>query len=163
VRHLVELGHRRIAHVAGSTTMLHGGRRRESFTTAMQAAGLATDQIVETDFSIAAGADATRRLLRSAEPPTAIVFANDPMAIAGVGVAQELGVRVPQDLSITGFDDIEFARHIYPPLTTVGATPVVWGRAAATTLLSLIRTGRADDVQLPAARLIIRGSASAPH
>jgi len=162
VRHLSSLGHRRIAHVAGSAAMLHGRRRRDAFTRAMQAAGLGEGQIVETDFSIAAGADATRKLLRQPEPPTAIVFANDPMAIAGIGVAQELGVRVPDDLSITGFDDIEFARYVYPALTTVGATPMVWGRAAASTLLGLIRTGSAEDVELPAARLIVRGSASAP-
>jgi DNA-binding LacI/PurR family transcriptional regulator len=162
VRHLVTLGHRRIAHVAGSPAMLHGSRRRTAFTTAMRAAGLGDGQVIETDFSISAGAAATRRLLAQPEAPTAIVFANDPMAIAGIGVAQELGVRVPADLSITGFDDIEFARYVYPALTTVGATPLVWGRAAATTLLGLIRTGSAEDVELPAARLIIRGSASAP-
>ncbi|POH65033.1 LacI family transcriptional regulator [Cryobacterium zongtaii] len=162
VRHLAGLGHRRIAHVAGSPAMLHGSRRQEAFTSAMRAAGLGDGQIVETDFSIAAGADAARRLLSQPEPPTAIVFANDPMAIAGIGVAQELGIRVPEDVSITGFDDIEFARYVYPALTTVGATPLVWGRAAAATLLGLIRTGGADDVDLPAARLIIRGSASVP-
>ena len=162
VRHLVELGHRRIAHVAGSPAMLHGGRRRDAFSAAMRAAGLGNGQIVETDFSIAAGADATRALLGQPERPTAIVFASDPMAIAGIGVAQELGVSVPDELSITGFDDIEFARYVYPALTTVGATPMVWGRTAATTLLGLIRTGSAADVELPAARLIIRGSASAP-
>jgi DNA-binding LacI/PurR family transcriptional regulator len=162
VRHLVELGHRRIAHVAGSPAMLHGGRRREAFSDAMRAAGLGDGQVVETDFSIAAGADATRALLSQPEPPTAIVFASDPMAIAGIGVAQELGIKVPDDVSITGFDDIEFARYVYPALTTVGATPLVWGRTAATTLLGLIRTGKADDVDLPAARLIVRGSASTP-
>ncbi|PXA67411.1 LacI family DNA-binding transcriptional regulator [Cryobacterium arcticum] len=162
VRHLVELGHRRIAHVAGSPAMLHGGRRRDAFSAAMSAAGLGNGQIVETDFSIAAGADATRVLLSQPERPTAIVFASDPMAIAGIGVAQELGVSVPDQLSITGFDDIEFARYVYPALTTVGATPMVWGRTAATTLLGLIRTGSAADVELPAARLIIRGSASSP-
>lgn len=162
VRHLVELGHRRIAHVAGSPAMLHGGRRRDAFSAAMRAAGLGNGQVVETDFSIAAGADATRALLGQPDRPTAIVFASDPMAIAGIGVAQELGVSVPDQLSITGFDDIEFARYVYPALTTVGATPMVWGRTAATTLLGLIRTGSAADVELPAARLIIRGSASAP-
>jgi DNA-binding LacI/PurR family transcriptional regulator len=162
VRHLAALGHTRIAHVAGSPAMLHGSRRRAAFTQAMRDAGLPDGQVIETDFSISAGADATRRLLGDPVPPTAIVFANDPMAIAGIGVASELGVRVPHDLSITGFDDIEFARHVYPALTTVGATPLVWGRAAATTLLGLIRTGAAEDVDLPAARLILRGSASTP-
>jgi DNA-binding LacI/PurR family transcriptional regulator len=162
VRYLAQLGHRRIAHVAGSLNLLHGSRRSEAFAQAVHDAGLPTAQIIGTDFSMAAGADATRLLLTQENPPTAIVFANDPMAIAGLGVALELGIRVPEDLSITGFDDIDFARHIFPPLTTVSATPVVWGRAAASTLLSLMDNGTADDVDLPAARLIIRGSAAVP-
>lgn len=162
VAHLVQLGHRRIANVAGNSAMLHGSRRRDAFEDALRAAGLPAGQTIETDFSTAAGSDATRRLLAQDERPTAIVYANDPMAIAGLGVAHELGIRVPDELSITGFDDIEFSRYVYPPLTTVSATPVVWGRAAATTLLTLIETGSAEDVDLPAARLIIRGSAAAP-
>ena len=162
VAYLAQLGHRRIAHVAGSSAMLHGSRRRDAFEGALRVAGLPAGQTIETDFSVAAGSDATRRLLTQDQPPTAIVYANDPMAIAGLGVAHELGVRVPDDLSITGFDDIDFSRYVYPPLTTVSATPVVWGRAAATTLLGLIENGSADDVDLPAARLIIRGSAAAP-
>ncbi len=162
VTYLAQLGHRRIAHIAGSSAMLHGSRRRDAFEAALRRAGLPLGQTIETDFSVAAGSDATRRLLTQEDAPTAIVYANDPMAIAGLGVAHELGIRVPDELSITGFDDIDFSRYVYPPLTTVSATPVVWGRAAATTLLTLIETGAAEDVDLPAARLIIRGSAAAP-
>ncbi|TFC52084.1 LacI family transcriptional regulator [Cryobacterium sp. TmT2-59] len=162
VAHLVTLGHRRIAHVAGNSALLHGSRRREAFAAALRDAGLPEGQTVETDFSMADGSDATRRLLTQDRPPTAIVFANDPMAIAGLGVAHELGIRVPEDLSITGYDDIDFSRYVYPPLTTVSAAPMVWGRAAATTLLALMENGTADDVDLPAARLVIRGSTAPP-
>lgn len=126
----------------------------------MRAAGLPAGQTLETDFSIADGAAATRALLAQALPPTAIVFANDPMAIAGLGVAHELGIRVPDDLSITGFDDINFSRYVYPTLTTVSTTPAEWGSAAARTLLDLMANGTADDVELPAAKLTIRGSAA---
>lgn len=162
VAYLAGLGHRHIAHVAGNPAMLHGSRRRAAFEDAMRAAGLPSGQTIETDFSVAAGSDATRRLLTQDRPPTAIVYGNDPMAVAGLGVAAELGVRVPDQLSITGFDDIDFSRYVYPPLTTVSATPVVWGRAAAVALLALIEDGAADDVDLPAARLIVRGSAAIP-
>lgn len=162
VRYLVALGHRRIAHVAGSPAMLHGARRLAAFDAALHAAGLPAVQSIETDFSVAAGSTATRALLGRERPPTAIVYANDPMAIAGLGVAHELGIRVPEELSITGFDDIEFSRYVYPPLTTVSTTPVEWGRAAARTLLHLVEHGRADDVDLPAATLTVRGSAAAP-
>jgi len=158
VAHLAALGHRRIAHVAGSALLLHGSRRRAAFAAALREAGLPDGQTIETDFSVAAGSDATRRLLTQENPPTAIVYANDPMAIAGLGMAHELGVRVPDDLSITGYDDIDFCRYVYPPLTTVSAAPMVWGRSAASTLLALMENGSADDVDLPAARLVIRGS-----
>ena len=163
VAHLATLGHRRIAHVAGSSTLLHGSRRRAAFAAALREAGLPEGQTVETDFSVGAGSDATRRLLTQDTPPTAIVYANDPMAIAGLGMAHKLGVRVPDDLSITGYDDIDFCRYVYPPLTTVSAAPMAWGRAAASTLLALMENGSADDVDLPAARLVVRGSTAPPH
>ena len=162
VRYLVSLGHRRIAHVAGSPALLHGSRRRAAFDTALREAGLPAGQSIETDFSVAAGADAARRLLTQDSPPTAIVFANDPMAIAGLGVAHELGLRVPDDVSITGFDDIDFTRYVYPALTTVRTAPSDWGRAAGRTLLDLMEHGTAPDVDLPAGRLVIRGSAGTP-
>jgi DNA-binding LacI/PurR family transcriptional regulator len=163
VQHLAALGHRRIAHVAGSTTMLHGSRRSEAFAQAMRDAGLPQGQTVETDFSVAAGSDATRFLLTQDVPPTAIVFANDPMAIAGLGVAHELGFSVPDDVSITGFDDIDFTRYVYPSLTTVRTAPSDWGRAAGRTLLDLMEHGAAPDVDLPAGRLVIRGSTDTPR
>ena len=87
--------------------MLHGAHRADVFVTAALSHDLPTDLLIETDFTVAAGADATRRLLALAEPPTAIVYANDVMAIAGMGVAQRAGLRIPHYLSITGFDGFE--------------------------------------------------------
>lgn len=162
VEHLVELGHVRIGHVAGDPAMIHGGRRRASFAEAMRTAGLDDSLVIETNFSVAQGADATRRLLDVPHPPTAIVYANDPMAIAGLGVAQQRGLSVPQDLSITGFDGTDISAYVYPALTTITSDPVEWGRVAATTLLSLIATGRAANVVLPPARLLVRASTAPP-
>jgi DNA-binding LacI/PurR family transcriptional regulator len=158
VDHLVGLGHTRIGHVAGDSAMVHGGRRRSSFDDAMAEAGLDASLVVETDFSTAAGADATRRLLDDARPPTAIVYANDPMAIAGLGVAQQRGLRVPADLSITGFDGTDISAYVFPALTTVASDPVEWGRVAARALLTFIATGEAESVQLPPATLLVRAS-----
>ena len=158
VAHLAGLGHARIAHVAGDPLMMHGGRRRESFEEAMREAGLDTTTVVETDFSASSGADATRRLLDAAQPPTAIVYANDPMAIAGLGVAQQRGLHVPHDLSITGFDGTDISGYVYPALTTITSDPVEWGRVAARTLLELIAFGSADSVELPPASLLVRAS-----
>ena len=157
VAHLVALGHERIANVGGRQDLMHGSGRREAWETAMRAAGLATDLMVPADFTAAAGAAATRALLGREDAPTAIVYANDVMAIAGLTVAHEQGLTPPRDLSIVGFDDTELAAHVYPSLTSVRSDAAGWGRAAARTLLQHI-DGRADDVELPPARLVVRAS-----
>ena len=118
--------------------------------------------MVDTDFSMAGGAAATATLLAGARP-TAIVYANDPMAITGIGVLQEAGLEVPRDLSVVGFDGTEMARHTHPPLTTVRSDPQEWGAAAARTLLTLTTTGTAPDVELPPAQLVTaRSTGPAP-
>lgn len=161
VTHLLDLGHRRIAHVSGDERMLHGLRRRERFERAVRAAGI-EPVIVPTDFSPEQGATATKALLDSAEPPTAIVYGNDPMAIAGMSVAQERGLRLPHDLSITGLDGSQIGTYIYPTLTTLDNDPAGWGIAAATALLRLVEDGEPADVALPPARLVARASTAPP-
>lgn len=164
VEHLAELGHRRIAHVAGPSSMLHGDRRSRSFVDALRGLGLASELVAETDFSAAGGAETTAALLDLDEPPTAIVFANDLMAIAGLGVAQRRGLRVPDDLSITGFDGSDIGAYLYPSLTTVTTPVLEWGRAAAELLLkSVIGDHDVHDVELPAAQLLVRMSTAPPR
>ncbi|NEE01027.1 LacI family DNA-binding transcriptional regulator [Phytoactinopolyspora halotolerans] len=158
VDHLAGLGHRRIAHVAGPARMLHGSHRRQAFDTAMRRAGLEPDLVIETDFKAADGARATRHLLAGPDRPTAIVYANDPMAIAGLGVAQHAGLNVPGDLSITGFDGTDIGEHVYPALSTIVADPVRWGSAAARVLLRMIAGDPTEDVDLPPARFVRRKS-----
>ena len=162
VQHLQSLGHRRIGYVAGDATMLHSLRRRESFVAAMVTAELSTELVENTDFSPAQAASATHRLLGRALPPTAIMYASDPMALAGLSVAHALGLRLPDDLSVAGFDGTDIARYVFPALTTVVSDPVAWGRAAADTLLRVIADGRADDVELPAALLRVAQSTAPP-
>jgi DNA-binding LacI/PurR family transcriptional regulator len=162
VAHLVSLGHTRIAHVAGPDAMLHSQHRRGSFVTAIANAQLAVDPelIVETDFSAADGVRATEELLALPDRPSAIVYSNDVMAIAGMGVAARAGLRLPEDLSITGFDGSDMGGYVHPPLTTVSTTAQEWGRVAASTLLNVINGGSVADIDLPPARLTIRGSSS---
>ncbi|MEJ5945966.1 LacI family DNA-binding transcriptional regulator [Pseudokineococcus basanitobsidens] len=171
VRHLLDLGHRRIAHVAGPAWLEHGLRRRRAVEAELAAAGLAPHAVVESDFTAAAGARATAQLLDLAEPPTAVVHAGDPMAVAGLGVAHARGVRLPEDLSVTGFDDVELAGHVHPPLTTVRTDSRAWGAGAATALVDLLarRAGGDDalggeehDVHLPPPELVVRGSTAPP-
>jgi LacI family transcriptional regulator, repressor for deo operon, udp, cdd, tsx, nupC, and nupG len=157
VRHLCELGHTRIAYVAGRQDFLHGSHRREVWCAAMHEHGLADDLVQTTDFTAAAGARATRALLAARERPTAIVYANDTMAIAGLTVAHELGFAPPRELSLVGYEDSELAAHVYPSLTSVRSDPVGWGRTATRVLLDAI-DGRAADVELEPARLVVRAS-----
>lgn len=162
VRHLVELGHQRIAHVAGDGHLLHARRRRGAFAAAMTATGLDPSLVVETDFSMRGGAAATRALLNRPVRPTAVVYANDPMAIAGLGVLQQRRIEVPGEVSVVGFDGTELARNVHPALTTIESDPEQWGAAAAATLLRLVAEGHAADVDLPPARLVVAGSTAPP-
>ena len=161
VDHLVSLGHRRIAHVAGPDTMLHGHRRTVAFETAMHGVGL-DPVVVPTDFSASEGARATRELLGRSDRPTAIVYSNDHMAIAGLAIARRAGIAVPDELSITGFDNTELADHVFPSLTSVATDAATWGAVAARTLLASIAGHAPADVELDAPRLVVRESTAAP-
>jgi len=162
VRHLAELGHTRIGHVSGPPSYLHGRSRRTAWAQAVAELGLRPGPETEGDFTPAGGAAATRRLLGADDPPTAVVYANDLMAMAGTAVARELGRAVPGDLSVTGFDDIAPAAHMHPPLTTVRADTVGWGERSARVLLQLVEGRACEDVDLPPARLVVRGSSAPP-
>ena len=158
VEHLAAHGHTRIAHVSGPTEMVHGRSRRDAWAATLRATDLPEGPTVEADFSAEGGAAATRQLLDVAEPPTAIVYANDLMAIAGLAVAARRGLDVPGDLSVTGYDDTELAAHVQPSLTSVSTDVIGWGRAAAMRLLELVDQRPATEVQLPQPQLVVRGS-----
>jgi DNA-binding LacI/PurR family transcriptional regulator len=157
VKHLVDLGHRRLTHIAGPDAMLHSRRRRQAFHAAASAAGV-DGRSVETDFSAAQGAAATEAILSSADAPTAIVYSNDHMAVAGLGVAQRRGIAVPRDLSITGFDDTELGRYLHPALTSVTTDARAWGKVTARTLLDAIGGAEPVRLDLPASTLAMRDS-----
>ena len=158
VEHLLSLGHTRIAHVAGPASMVHGRSRHDAWARTLRAAGLPEGPSIESDFSAEAGAAATRTLLDLDDRPTAIVYANDLMAIAGLAVAASLGYDVPRELSVTGYEDTELAAHVQPPLTTVSTDVIGWGRAAARRLLELVDQQEATQFPLPGPQLVVRGS-----
>ncbi|RYV52932.1 LacI family DNA-binding transcriptional regulator [Pengzhenrongella frigida] len=162
VDYLVGLGHRRIAYVGGPEIYLHSTRRRLAWQGALETHGLAAHVCIETDFSASSGARAVHEVLALPrhQQPTAIIYANDSMAIAGVVAARQAGLRVPQDLSIVGFDDAELSAHINPPLTTIRSDSYGWGRTAAEVLLQFLHTGdKPPERMLPPAELVIRQSA----
>jgi len=163
VEHLVALGHRRIDHVAGPAEFVHGLSRRAAWASAVKDAGLEPGTCITSDFSAQGGADATNRLLDLADPPTAIVYANDLMAIAGMSTAIGRGVDIPGQLSVTGFDDTSLAAYLQPALTTARTDVVGWGRAAANRLLAIVDGEVGAEIDLPAPEFVIRASTAPPR
>ncbi|HEX7187128.1 MAG TPA: LacI family DNA-binding transcriptional regulator [Actinomycetes bacterium] len=163
VAHLVALGHRLIAHVGGPEEFVHGTSRRAAWADALRDHGLPEGPYALADFSALGGAEATRSLLDRHDPPTAIVYANDLMAIAGMALATARGLDVPADLSITGFDDTEVAAHLQPPLTSVRTDAYGWGRAAADRLMAVIDGRDAPNLTLTPPHLVIRASIAPPR
>ena len=127
VQHLRDAGHERIAHVSGPLDYVHSRARADAYTDAVGGAGL----LREGDFSAASGRARTAELLDLPERPTAILYANDTMAIAGLSYARSQGLRIPRDLAISGFDDDHLSAHLSPALTSVSSGPAARGRAAA--------------------------------
>lgn len=158
IRCLAALGHRRIAHVEGPQEFRHAQRRRAAWADTLSELGLAEGPLRSGGFTAEGGAAATRELLALAEPPTAIVYGNDLAATAGLAVAQETGVPVPERLSVVGYDDTVLARYTHPPLTSARADAHGWGAAAARALDEVISEGSAPDVVLPPAEFLPRGS-----
>jgi len=160
---LVELGHTNIAYVLGTPGYVHTESRSVAWLGALKHAGLEPGPVEAGDLTGPGGANATRRLLARPDPPTAIVFANDIMAISGMGVAQAAGLRIPGDLSIVGFDDVPLAAHVSPPLTTVRQEVIPWGRAAADVLVAIVERTDVPHPVLEAPKLVVRNSASHPR
>ena len=160
VEALVALGHRRIAHVTGPATYLHVQHRATAWADALESAGLMPTSLVHTDFSAGEGGTATEQLLALPvrRRPTAITYANDVMALAGMAAAARRGLRIPDDLSVTGFDDTDLARHVEPPLASVRTDVEGWGRACATALLDVVDGGRPARLELTPARMVARAS-----
>ncbi|GAB7190088.1 LacI family DNA-binding transcriptional regulator [Kineococcus sp. NUM-3379] len=174
VEHLVALGHRRIATVTGGPGMLPADERCAGFLAAMAEARLPVPEgyVVPGDFFVESGRAALEALLRLPEPPTAVFAAGDLMAIGVVQAAAEAGLRVPQDLSVVGFDDIEAAAVAGPGLTTVAQDYLAVGTAAVGMLARVIdddrpagpRGGarRGPAPKLLPGRLVVRGSTAPP-
>ncbi|MFN8223598.1 MAG: LacI family DNA-binding transcriptional regulator [Gaiellales bacterium] len=159
VRYLAALGHRRVARVEGVSGFLHSVMRSSSFLEITAELGL-EGTIVPTDYSPASGARATRRLLSEPSPPTAIAYDSDALAATGLGVAQQMGFVVPDDLSIVAWDDSLLCQVVHPPLTTLTRDIASYGALACRHLLTAIDLGGhgVRDIEAPRAELTTRGS-----
>jgi LacI family transcriptional regulator len=164
-RHLIELGHRRIGFITGSLDLGCSNDRLAGYHAALSEFGLSADpQLVrEGDFTQPTGFRAARELLTLSVPPSAIFASNDLMAFGVMEATRVRGLRIPEDISIIGFDDIPQALHVHPPLTTVRQPLEQMGRLASRMLLRQIDDRRqlAERMDLPT-ELIVRESCRAP-
>lgn len=166
MEYLIGLGHRRIGFIGGRADTLSANRRFEGYKDGLAAAGIAYDPALVQggDYSRERGQEAARELLRLADRPTAIFAANDSAAMGVLDVAQELGLRVPQDVSVVGFDNVPEAAQITPRLTTVDQSIQEMGTLATKLIIGILRgeSPQATPVKVQT-RLIIRDSCQAPQ
>lgn len=159
-RHLIELGHRRIAYLGNSSSGRTTQDRLAGFRYELQTSGLSlpNEYIYETPGSEPnKGALAVDHFLQLANRPTAIVCFNDMLAIGVLKSLQQRGFRVPEDISITGFDNIVFSNYTNPPLTTFDQPKRFIGQRAAELILSLLSS--TSDIQMPQQKIqVLRGS-----
>jgi LacI family transcriptional regulator len=164
VEHLVGLGHRRIGHIAGPSDLSTGALRRQGFEAAIVAAGV-EDSAVETAraYTRAEGKAAAMRLLARAPRPTAIVAANDLLALGAYDAIAASGLACPQHVSVVGHNDMPYVDMLAPPLTTVRIRQRDLGRAAASRLLEAITAPPKRKQQtMFDPQLIVRGSTAKP-
>ncbi len=165
MRHLLELGHRRIAQITGPRGWLATEDRRRGYRAALAAAGILPDPALEAEAvpEIVPGRDAADFLLDLPDPPTAIFAFNDNIAIGAIQAARARGLRVPDDLSVVGFDDVEHATIVTPALTTVHQPLAEMGRTAVSLLSRLLERQRFETLHVElATRLIVRDSTAPP-
>ena len=166
VEHLVSLGHRRIAHIIGHPAHGASGWRLNGYRQGLKKAGIAADPrlVVQGEFSFESGVAAAQTLLDLEDPPTAIFAANDDMAAGVIQVALERKLRIPQDLSVCGFDDTPMSQQVFPAMTTIHQPTDEMGRLATLGLLRMIRHGENTGVvSVPYTLQLRRSSGPAPR
>jgi DNA-binding LacI/PurR family transcriptional regulator len=164
-RHLAELGHRRIAMISGPDHVLSCRARLDGYRAAMEAAGLPIDPelVVRTGLTREDGCAAARALLARPQRPTAVFAANDPQALGVYQATRELGLRIPDDLSVVGFDDLPMVAWVDPPMTTVHQPLMEMAVAATELALALGRGEQPSQVGLEiATKLTVRSSTAPP-
>jgi DNA-binding LacI/PurR family transcriptional regulator len=165
-RHLLDLGHRRIAMITGPSRVLSSRARLDGYRAAMDAAGVPVDPalVCQGDFHVAEGLEYGRELLALPDPPTAVFAANDLQALGVYQAAWYAGLRIPEHLSVVGFDDLPVAQWIGPQLTTVRQPLTEMAATATTMLIRLAQDDPPPNVRLElSTTLIVRESTAAPR
>jgi len=160
--HLLDLGHETVWHIAGPESSFAAKRRRQSWEQTLEDRGCPTPPVLPGDWSARSGYEAGLRIAGDAEV-TAVFAANDQMALGLLRALYERGRRVPDDVSVVGFDDMEEAAHFWPPLTTVRQSFAEVGRRSVEALLTVIQSGaHAHQEVLVPTELVVRSSTSGP-
>jgi LacI family transcriptional regulator len=148
-RYILSLGHRRIGFIIGNPNQTASAQRFAGYKSALTEVGIAIDKSLlgQGLFTYRSGLKAAEQLLSLAKPPSAIFASNDDMGAATVTIAHRLHVDVPKDLTVCGFDDTEFARSIWPELTTIHQPIADMSRAAVLLLVRKIRARRSGTVE----------------
>jgi LacI family transcriptional regulator, repressor for deo operon, udp, cdd, tsx, nupC, and nupG len=159
------LGHQSIAYVSGPAENVLERERFRGYQNGLRASGLAFDPdlVVAGDYTLESGVRAGEDLLRRTKRPTAVFCTSDEMAIGIVRTLSSAGVRVPEDISVAGFDDIEFAAAAQPALTTIHQPRRELGQTAATVLIDLLQGRSAAKRIRLKTELITRDSVAAPR
>jgi LacI family transcriptional regulator len=164
--HLLELGHRRIGAIAGARGWYATEERLLGFRAALAGAGILIDPelIVYSDWRVPRGTEAAEQLLSLPDPPTAIFGFNDNVAIGALHAAHARGLRVPDDLSVVGFDDTELAMIVMPQLTSVRQPLAEMGRMGVSLLIRIIEGQRVDALRMElSTKLVVRDSTGPPQ
>jgi LacI family transcriptional regulator len=141
MNYLTGLGHRKIGFITGRMELISASLRKQGYEDGLAAAGIPYDEryVCEGDFSVEAGYLCAKQLLTMANPPTAIFACNDQTAMGVYQAANELGVRIPEDISIVGFDNLPEAATLHPPLTTIDQSIRLMGELAIQLVVRLIK------------------------
>jgi LacI family transcriptional regulator len=163
--HLTRLGHRRIGFIAGRPGLWCSRARLDGYRAGLEAVGVALDPdlVVDGDFDYASGFEGARRLLALPDRPTAVFAASDEMAMGVYEAARQRGLRVPEDLSVVGFDDLPQACWTSPPLTTVRQPLSEMGMLAVRTVLRLLNGEHLESAKVElATEVVVRDSTAPP-
>ncbi|MFF7852719.1 substrate-binding domain-containing protein [Streptomyces sp. NPDC007904] len=163
VRYLAALGHRRIARVGGHAALGHTMIRTAALNTIVAELGLEPARSVTTDYSGEQGARATRSLLASPQRPTAIVYDNDIMAVAGLSVAAEMGLSVPRDVSLIAWDDSQLCQLTHPTLSAMSHDVFGFGADVTRRLIDVVHRRNPSSGPVATPVLLPRGSSAPPR